>query len=84
MRLLHYFVLQISMEGQNWSAGGLRKLMDKESAGRPLCLCIISPSFSVKLAPPLLKVVVAFVHAYFYPGYYRNTPTVDTFLDPEL
>lgn len=84
MRLLHCFVLRISMEGQNWSAGRMRKLMNKESAGCPLCFCVVSPSFSVMLAPPLLKVVVAFVHAYFYLGYYRNTPIADTFLDLEL
>lgn len=33
------------------------------------------------LAPTLSRVMVS-VHAYFYLGYYRNTPTANIFLDP--
>lgn len=62
----------------------MRKLTEEESAGYPLCFDIVSLSFSVMLAAPLPKVVVAFVHAYFYLGYYRNIPTANTFLDLKL
>lgn len=90
MRLLHYFILWISMKGQiiidllvGWESSRTKNLLDILWLSYPLCLDIGSPSFSEMLAPPLPK-VMAFVHAYFYFGYYWNTPTANTFLDPEL